>query len=225
MTDPHPLAHLNAPDFSEFGPSDPRAWIGKPAKFREVHHSPPIEQVPYFALSTQPPPPVPTAVPRDEWVSARLAELRAPVVAKLRTATSAAADFDRKLQIAKKNYAADPSRETRQERDAALELLDGAQTDLEIVQAQIVKADAEHAAIDFEAKYEGYLQFIAAKQQYADTLARAEDAAAAFAQVVADLGVMRLGEIDGRRRVRDMLVRGFQRHGFHYEDLLSLVRV
>jgi hypothetical protein len=215
---------LNSPN-PAYALSDPRAWIGRPAKFREVHHAPPIEQVRYFELSQQPAPPALVAVQRDQFEASGLSELRAPWVARLRTAETACRDFDRKLQIAKKNYASEPSRETRVDRDTALALLDGAQTDLEIVQDQVRAANAEHAKINWDRRYQAYLDGIAAKQQYADKLDAAADAAERFAAIVADLGVMRLGELDGRRRVRDQLVRGFQRHGLGYEDLKELIRL
>lgn len=202
--------------------SDFRRWL-VPAQVVPVPPQPRAEIMPYFATAPSAPV-VPVAVPRDEWVAARLAELRRPWVAKLRTAEVAALDLQRGADIAEKDFEKRPSKQSHVRLAEARAELAGALDDLEIVKRQIVLADAEQSAIDWRARYAAYLDGIEQQRTYAAKLVEAEAAASEFAKCYAQLRAADPGHSDTKRRLRDALIRGWISHGYHPEDLIAFVR-
>jgi len=211
----------NPPD-ARFDVTDHRAWI-TPAKSVDVPPHVRSEAMPYFAIAPSAPI-VPQALPRDEWVAARLAELRAPLVARLRTAEVAALDQQRGTDICEKDFEQHPSKDSHARLSVARQELLGALDDLEIVKRQIVLADAEQAAIDWRARYAAYLDGIEQQRTYAAKLVEAEAAASEFAKCYAQLRAADPGRSDTKRRLRDALIRGWISQGYHPEDLIAFVR-
>lgn len=217
----HELAALNPPN-EQYDHSQWQRWITS-AKPVDVPAHQRTETLPYFATVPSAPV-VPVAVPRDEWEAARLDELRRPFVARLREARDIASEYERRLQVAEKQYDDHATRELYDSREQARASLDGARVDLEIIEKQIMRADAEQAGIDWNARYAAYLETIETQQKYAQKLVSAEQAASQFAACCAELRALDSGRSDTRRRLRDMLIRGWIAQGFHPEDLFGLIR-